>query len=239
MHPSPGAPDPEPLVPRRRRVPTGALVGAAVLLGLLGGLVGGYTVQFGRRPSPLPPLAGDRAAYHYSRTATSAADAQRLPSDGDLRTLLLPLPPGATKADDGVDGFLTPAQFASHFRRPGAVMTGLAQDEYRRGATVTWRDDAHVVEIELVQYRDLDAAEAHDEAKSFQAGERNSALVTDGSVPLPGTATGAVFFVGADHRQANVLARRGDIVMDMWIASGETLSESYVLALGEKQWRRL
>ncbi len=155
--PAPAAAVPD--APRgRRRGRTAALIGAALVLGLVAGTCAGYLVQAGREPTPLPPLSQPVLAQAEGEgpDPLSAARDRRVRTDGDLRKLLLKKPHGAKSADwlQGSDGWLDLADYAESYTVPYETFGDLITDEFRRAAVTAWEaDDGYTVEISLVQFR--------------------------------------------------------------------------------------
>jgi hypothetical protein len=158
--PEASAPDIVETPPKRKRtVRTGRLFAGALVLGLVGGVVAGYTVQALRKPTPLPALRVTQPVYPVSPIyvgvqppALPASSDDATIVNGDLTKLLLPTPSGATV--DGIDhGWMELANEASTCDNPGGCFSTDVIDGVARIADTSWkRGDGNVVEIRIFQY---------------------------------------------------------------------------------------
>ncbi|MFE2461620.1 hypothetical protein [Streptomyces sp. NPDC059402] len=240
---------PEPRPRRRRRGRTTALICTAAVLGLIAGTCAGYLVQAGREPTKLPSLAGPLASPGKGEVPERLPVAQdrRVGTDGDLRKLLLEKPRGAQDLEwpEGDDGWMGLVPYAETFELPSEQFDALLDDEFRRAAVGGWYvEGSYTVNIRLIQFRQEDvlvAGESVAAAKYWAAGED-----TD-SWSVPGTGDGRAYV----HRlptsepgeppvyTAEAHARRGDVVMEIWVNGDRRISKKTILDLAERQMERL
>jgi hypothetical protein len=200
------------------------LFSSAAGLGLFGGLVGGFLIQQARPATPLPPFQRTLAPAAAPGVAdphdASTDDGAML--DGDLRTLLLDTPPGATEPDYfAARDWFTIGDLAEYFRQPDAALARLNADQFRRAVRTGWTLKGTDVEIDLVQFRTTTGAE-----QFFTDTELpNNSDVTTPTVD--GTATGYVgqfSAKGKDGRfEAYGLVRHGDVVEQVFVSRANAL----------------
>ncbi|MFH9812119.1 hypothetical protein ACH4NO_20055 [Streptomyces olivaceus] len=235
----------------RRRGRTTLLIGAAAALGLVAGTCAGVLVQADREPTKLPPLsqAALAPAKGEAPKPLPADQDRQVRTDGDLRELLLKKPRGAETADwaEDSDGWMDVVAYAESYSDM-QVFEHLLDSEFRRAAVTGWEVDGdYSVEIRLIQYRqeeNLAAAAAVDGSQYF-ADEENT-----GDWSIPGTGDGRAF---ANDRPlpeladsgfpfpytAEAHARRGDIVMEIWMSGAKRISKKTIMDLAERQMERL
>ncbi len=180
-------------------------------------------------------------------TSVRALNANRWhKTDDDLAKLLLEAPGGAKVVDSGSE---SPDEFAAnYYEKPNGGLTAQLQHDVRRTAMIRWSlDDRDFVTIRLLQYRDRSGADWYQHAHRYLSEERYAG--NDGK-DLPG--------VPADHghlwvdsapkekpgylpvREARVVARRGDIVMEIsYYDNRGVIDENEVVDLAKRQWERL
>ncbi|MFE7896277.1 hypothetical protein ACFU3E_01800 [Streptomyces sp. NPDC057424] len=240
----------EPGPRRRRRGRTAALIGAAVVLGLVAGTCAGYLVQVDRAPTKLPSLSQPSLAQAGGDgpEPLSAARDRRVKTDGDLRKLLLKKPRGARDAEYlmGDDGWLNLAGYAAYNKKPGEMFGELVGDEFRRAAVTGWRvDGTYQVEIRLLQYRQEEVLGAAERAVNSQYWAEDEDR-TD-SWAVPGTGDGRVY---VHHRpeaepgyapvyNAEAHAWRGDIAVEIWVSDTKPIPKAKIMDLAERQMERL
>ncbi|MFF8637126.1 hypothetical protein ACF052_23305 [Streptomyces pilosus] len=230
---------------------TAALIGTALVLGLIAGTCTGYLVQAGREPTPLPPLAQPvlPQATGKAPAPLPAAQDRRVRTDGDLRALLLEKPRGAKQADEsdwpvGADGWMDLAEYAENFGESDRMFGQLAMGEFRRAAVTAWAGKDHSVEIRLVQFRQertLAAVDAVDDNQYWA-----DAADTD-SWAVPGTGDGRAYVhnrpgtgPGNEPRYgAEAFASRGDVAMEIWVYGSKRVSKKLIMDLAERQMERL
>lgn len=247
----PPAPDARTRRPGRRIAP---LLAAAVFLGVLGGVGYGYTQQAGEPPTPLPPLNQARLDYpekplpaDEAPEPLSAKQDRRVRTDGDLRELLIAEPKGAVPDELGPE-WLPVEQFAGGFEDPNFVLADLVTEGFRRAAATSWTQDGDTqVTIALLQFRDESALQSEEYLlgqQSYMPSEQGAGTT---GVPIPGSVGGALFVSESPVQEpgyvpvyeARALARRGDIVLDMHIASSQAIAEDTAMAIAERQMERL
>lgn len=232
----------------RRRGRTTALIGAALVLGLVAGTCTGYLVQADREPTKLPPLSQPVLAQAKGEgpEPLSAARDRSVKTDGDLRELLIEKPRSAEKNDwlpD--DGWMDLAEFAGTYKEPGYMFGHLTTEKFRRAVATGWLDDDHGVEVRLIQFHQEETLAAAALAEDGQywaddAGDTDSWLV-------PGTEDGRVYV----HRRpetepgyepvysAEAHAWRGDITVLVLVFGSEPIEKKMIMKLVERQMERL
>ncbi|MGW8990264.1 hypothetical protein ACWGRF_10110 [Streptomyces zhihengii] len=243
------APGPRP----RRRGRTAALIAAAAVLGVLGGTVTGYTVQYHREPTPLPALSqpdlrNPKPVPAKPGTTARSMNVNRwVKTDGDLRELLLPKPKGAkTETKPAWQDLFSYAQW---FEEEDYMFEELAEDDFRRCASVSWSVGGKVyVDIQLIQFR-----EEHElKASSFGEGQQwyldeDKWAGNDGE-PIPGSADGRTYVFDEPLREAGyeplyrgrAVAWRGDVVMLIEYANNAgPINEKDLKSLAKRQLERL
>ncbi|MGW2298556.1 hypothetical protein [Streptomyces violaceorubidus] len=235
---------------RRRRGRTALLITAAAALGLVAGTCTGVLVQADREPTKLPPLSQAALAHGTGKAPKplSADQDRRVRTEGDLRELLLKKPRGAEDVDwlDSSDGWMDVATYAGTFGNPQREFEYLLRSEFRRAAVTAWEvDGAYSVEIRLIQYRQEEVLGARDASASGQyyAGEGG---VDNGEIS--GTGDGRVYVydrpvAGLEDAvfpyQAEAHARRGDILMEVWMSGAKRIDKKMITSLAERQMERL
>ena len=254
--PPPGPADLPPDTRPRPRGRTATLIACAAVLGVLTGICAAYTVQSERPPTPLPPLSQPRLPYPQPLAdgkgpePLSAARDRLVRTDGDLRKLLLRKPKGADAAPftRARDGWIDPYDYARGFETPDLMLRDLLDQELRRVANTEWeQNDSRYVGITLVQFRDEQAAASTDFLAGQQLYMPHAEHAGNSGKPLPGVGDGRFYVFDKPYRQAGYLpmytaravARRGDIVMDLWIHDMKPISGSTVSSLARKQMERL
>ncbi|MTE19712.1 hypothetical protein F0L17_11355 [Streptomyces sp. TRM43335] len=233
------------------------LLACAALLGTVGGIAGGYTVQADRAPTPLPPLSQAELSYPdeplaegAGREPLTAEEDRRIKTDGDLRALLLNKPEGARKADlpAGQDGWARLPLYALDYERPDYAFESFLGRDVRRVAITGWEEgENRGVEISLMQFRSLHDHSARDYLEEQQASMEFDDHVGDEGTPLNGSGDHLYYVFDEPLRepgylpvyQTRALARRGDIVMDVWIYDTEPISRQDIRSLAERQLERL
>lgn len=236
----------------RQRGRTAALLGTAVVLGLVAGTCGGYLVQADREPTKLPSLSQPLLAPDKGPAPKRlpAAQDRRVRTDGDLRELLLKKPRGARDAEwlASVDGWLDLAAYVETFGRPDEQFSQYVHDEFRRAAVTGWDvGQSYSVEIRLIQFRQeevLSAIEASDTGRHWAGWAWHG---DTGRWPIPGTGDGEAFV----HRRpeaepgsspvytAEAHAWRGDIQMEIWVTGTEPIGKKQIMDLAQRQMERL
>lgn len=232
---------------RRGRGRTAALIGTALVLGLIAGTCTGYLVQADREPTPLPPLSQPvlPQATGKAPAPLPAAQDRRVKTDGDLRALLLEKPRGAKRTDwaAGIDGWADLPVFAGYYVDPAEAFGDLLTEEFRRMAEISWEADGYFVEIRLAQYRQeqqLAAAESIDTTRRWAEDEAT------GSWAIPGTGDGRVYMLKRATEpgfepvyRARADAWRGDIAMSIWVSGLERVPKKLIMDLARRQMEQL
>ncbi|MER7779375.1 hypothetical protein ABTZ21_30900 [Streptomyces sp. NPDC096191] len=241
----------EEAVPRpcRRGRRTALLICAAAVLGVVAGTCTGYLVQAHREPTKLPSLAQPLLAPAGGEAPKRlpASQDRRVRADGDLRELLLKKPRGTKDAEwlEGTDGWMDLAAYAETYERPGESFEGQLEHEFRRAAVTAWDGDSYSVEIRLVQFRQeevLAAAEASEQAQYWVMQGPES----DGWA-IPGTGEGMAYVFEEPETEpgyepvytAEAHARRGDVVMEIWINGEKRIDKKMIMDLATRQMERL
>ncbi|MEU3775848.1 hypothetical protein AB0F11_22050 [Streptomyces sp. NPDC032472] len=251
--PEPAAqPSAQPTAPRRgpgRR--SVAVIAAGAALGVLAGTVTGYAIQYGRKPTPLPPLEQRpaRPAAQLSNDSTSlrSINANRWhKTDEDLTKLLVPAPGGAKVEFNGVQ---SPDAFAAdYFEKPVEGLGSIIRDGVRRIATVRWSEgDRDFVEIRLLQFHDRAGAVSFQKSHGYMAGKDYAGNL---GKDLPGAPAefGHLWVDSEAHadpghfplKSARAIARRGDVVMDVtYVNNRGDIDEGDIVDLAKRQLERL
>jgi hypothetical protein len=223
------------------------------VLGVLAGTGTGYAVQQRRAPSPLPPVG-----LHAPLSPTGTAPAAKLPASrdaglraqGDLRKLLLPKPSGAVDYSDteGRNNWASLTDLSLTYEDPSSAFAELGADHFQRAAVRVWAHQGSTpaendfAEIHLIQFRDEDVSGAD----TYLAGE--SGALTDPTVkrpgtPIPGTIDGRARVFHDSSREpyyeAHAVARRGNIVVDIWYSRDTPIPKHTIVSMAERQLERL
>src|SRR3982750_3863926 len=131
------------------------------------------TIRGPAPPSRVPGLPGGFASLGPSAFASISAHAGPH-FTGDLRTLLVPTPPGSSQWPDppGEDGNITLDELAGQYAHPDRIKPDLVANHFTHGAVRTWSDGTGKVEVQLLQF-DTDAHAAAFRA-THQAGHRDA-----------------------------------------------------------------
>ncbi|MFD0377156.1 hypothetical protein [Streptomyces sp. NPDC127112] len=236
-----------PRAPRRRGRTT-ALIATALVLGALAGTVTGYAIQYGRKPTPLPPLAQQKPGTPKAQAPNDATTVKSInanrwhKTDDDLTKLLVDAPAGAKVEADGYDAI---DSFVMNFDRPEGGFRTLLRDDFRRSVTRSWSQGDIAVDVQLMQFRDYKGADGWGE---WQSDSKTAAeYAGNDGMAIPGVPQEAghlwAYSKSADNgvRMARAVARRGDIVM--WVfyydRRGRAIAESDVAEVAKRQWERL
>ncbi|MCZ4120866.1 hypothetical protein [Streptomyces sp. H39-S7] len=250
-------PEPLPVAPERkprRRGRTTLLIAVAAVLGVLAGAGTGYRIQQDRPETPLPPLAQPQLVQPAGAAAPAApltaADDHLVKTDGDLRKLLVERPKGAKQSEiaEGVDGWASLAEYASGYDEPGDMFQEMSTNQFRRAAVTSWDSENHThTDLRLLQFRDQSTSFAD---ALFQGQERympQDKYAGNGGTAIPNDTDGRVWVYSEPETKegyeplyrARGLARRGDIVMDVWIFSSSPISTATILDVSKRQLERL
>ncbi|MEB3960050.1 hypothetical protein OKJ48_07260 [Streptomyces kunmingensis] len=232
--------------PARRRGRTTLLIACAAVLGVVAGVCTGYIVQADRAPDRLPALS--QPAIEQAKgepQPLSAARDRVVRTDGDLRRLLLRAPKGAHDRSGGMDdnAWMDAQSVASTYERPEWAFSELLEAGFRRAATVTWTENGLDVEIRLTQYRDVESLATRDAALEQQEA-MNSNFEAGTPEYIPGSGNGVVH-VGSRRSsesglyEAEAVAARGDLLMDIWITGDRPVGKKRAVQLARAQWERM
>ncbi|MBB1256321.1 hypothetical protein H3146_23620 [Streptomyces sp. OF3] len=232
------------------------MIAAAALLGVVGGVATGYTVQAERPPTPLPPLSQPDLAYPKKRLPAdqtpeplSAAEDRRVKTDGDLRKLLLPVPKGAREdREESADNWLSIGAYAERYKAPAEMFETFAYADLRRIAHRSWKDRGdRIHRIHLLQFRD-----AQDLRAKRHMEEQQDTMLAEGMAEnvgslLKGTEWGRYYVYDKPHLEggflrvytARAIAYRGDVMMDIFIHDTRPISKKDIRTLAERQVGRL
>ena len=161
---------------------------------------------------------------------------------GDLRTLLLPRPSGATNAGDPKsDGTITLEQAAASFGDANQGMTQLRALGFQRGAIEEWREaDGTQVSIIVFQFGD------HPSATTFTYGAQNSFTLNqafDAPIGIPGVPLGNAYqssVPGTDKRWlTEVFFTRNNMTAELSITGPAKMASARVVSLAQSQYARL
>ncbi|MFK0045311.1 hypothetical protein ACIQU4_14540 [Streptomyces sp. NPDC090741] len=250
----PEQPEGEETAARRPRAGrrTVVLIAGAVVLGALAGTVTGYAIQYDREPTPLPPLAQQKIDQPKPQapnesTSTRTINAGRWhKTDDDLTKLLIESPAGAKVA---FSGYESPDEFsADYYKKPNQGLGFLLRNGIRRIAARRWsEDDRNYISVQLFQFADRSGADAYQDDKSYLEDKEYAGNAGKDLQGVP-AAYGHVWIDSETHeepgyhptRSARVIARRGDIVMEIEYTNNRgTIDEGTVVELAKRQWERL
>ncbi|HTJ71856.1 MAG TPA: hypothetical protein VL551_30220 [Actinospica sp.] len=210
---------------------TRTVFGAALVLGVLGGVGTGYAVQAARPATPLPPLTATQPEYAPAGVYQGLAPAT-LPSsqddatltDGDLTKLLLPVPAGAKADPTGwQDQSIDAEQEAdlcdnavSCFRRDGS-------DNLNAIADTSWDQNGFYVEIRIYRF----AAGSSGTPRSWsQDGDRQTGEFTI-APGIDGSGYEYRDKWGANDDTAEAV--HGDLVVQFWVTSPTTMPNTSMI----------
>ncbi|MFD9338947.1 hypothetical protein ACFWBF_31840 [Streptomyces sp. NPDC060028] len=229
---------------RRHRARTPALITGAVLLGALAGVVAGCVIQYGHKPTPLPPLAQQKLPDPKplapdDSTSVRSINANRWhKSDDDLVKMLME-PPGETNIV--FCGYESPDTFAADFyAKSDSGLDSLVRSGIRRIATLRWLEsDRGLIEVRLLQFKSRSGAAGFQESQSLSM-RTDSHGVNEGENLPDVPADFGHAWVHSDARGARAIARHGDIVVDIsQVNTRGDVSQHDVVDLAKRQLERL
>jgi hypothetical protein len=254
-------PAPEPLGPPprppRRRGRTSLIIAVAAVLGVLAGAGAGYQIQYLRPDTPLPSLAQSEPKQPKgtapSATPLSASQDTLVTYDSDLRKLLLKKPKGATDVTDtyASDGWMDLYDYAETFKDEKYMFSELNRNAFRRLASVMWTTGSYATyqstEIRLIQFRDESKTFAADHLEDQMDYMPDSDFAGNNGSAIPGSVDGKAWVYSKPkikagylpYYQARVLARQGNIVLDIWVSSSKSISMKSIQSLAKRQLERL
>jgi hypothetical protein len=220
----------EPTKPRRS-VSTRKLFAGAIVLGIVGGVAGGFTIQAMRRPTPLPPLAVTQPVYPrgpiFDGTRPPALPASQDDAtivNGDLTKLLLPTPAGATASFYDHE-WVELSQDAADCTLPANCLANELDSRLVRIAATTWtQGDGLFIEIRMYQHlpghfdavaTDLASAKGH-----------SNALTLPDSV----VAAGYEFVASDGYNDDFAVAVHGDLAVDFWVTSKNHVPDPSIIS---------
>ncbi len=220
----------EPTKPRRS-VSTRKLFAGAIVLGIVGGVAGGFTIQAMRRPTPLPPLAVTQPVYPrgpiFDGTRPPALPASQDDAtivNGDLTKLLLPTPAGATASFYDHE-WVELSQDAADCTLPANCLADELNSRLVRIAATTWtQGDGLFIEIRMYQHlpghfdavaTDLASAKGH-----------SNALTLPDSV----VAAGYEFVASDGYNDDFAVAVHGDLAVDFWVTSKNHVPDPSIIS---------
>lgn len=215
-------PTPTPTPTPKKQIKGRTLVIGAVALGIVGGLVAGYTIQLMRDPTPLPSLVVAQPRYPVS-PVFDGSYAPGLPAkqddeaitDGDLTKLLLPTPKGATVGAADHEWWSL-ADGASLCDDPASCFSTDVSDGVARIADTSWRtSDGLYVEIRMYQYRPGSTLDVDGEIADYAPSGDAKAI------PMPDGIASAGYEYRDDNNENDdhTVAVHGDLVVYFWVTS--------------------
>ena len=212
---------PAPTKPKRSRsISTRRLFAGAIVLGVIGGVAGGFTIQAMRSPTPLPPLAVTQPVYPrgpiFDGTRPPALPASQDDAtivNGDLTKLLLPTPAGATASFYDHE-WVELSQDAADCTLPATCLANELNSRLVRIAATTWtQSDGLFIEIRMYQHLPghFDAV-----ATDLAAAKGRSNTLT---LPDSVTAAGYEFSASDGYNDDFAVAVHGDLAVDFWVTS--------------------
>ncbi|MFF0450417.1 hypothetical protein ACFYT4_29215 [Streptomyces sp. NPDC004609] len=266
--PPPAAPpvaavtEPGPQVPpaparTRRRGATALLIAVAAVIGVVAGTAVGYGVQAEREPTPLPALSARNLTYPAKpladdkrRAPLSAAEDRQVRTDGDLRKLLLPKPPGERVSDKKWrnGAWVDPPAFVMYFDDPSYMLGELLEDDIRRIAGTEWKTGNRETQLYLVQFRGARGAQEFIAGQQSYMGEdyeESSGAGNEGD-PVKGSGNGRYYLYEVQREagylpfyRARALVQRGDIAIVIDVYGAKAISKKTIRTLAERQLERL
>lgn len=250
-------PDGPPVRPPRRRGRTTLLIACAAVLGVLAGAGTGYQIQYDRPETPLPPLVQAKLPQSKGTAPAvkplTAAEDSLVKYEGDLRELLLKRPKGAKDLDGtyGHDHWLSLYEYVGTFREPGRMFTELNRNDFQRAAVSVWRTGGYATstttEVRLVQFRDETDTYAPEMFAGQQGYMAGTKYAGNKGTAIPGAFDGRAWVYSKPMTKpgylpmyaARALARKGTVMMDIWVHSDRPIKKSAIMSLAERQWERL
>ncbi|MFD4814722.1 hypothetical protein [Streptomyces sp. NPDC058418] len=250
-------PQPAAARPPRRRGRTTLIIAAAAVLGIVGGIATGYTIQADRPPTPLAALSQPGLAYPAKSLPKgkgveplSAKEDGRVKTDGDLRKLLVAKPSGARKTEAPWinDGWVSLNSYALDFESEDYMFEELARTDLRRVAAVAWTQGQYRdTNITLVQFQansSLGAFDHADSQHSYMPDAEDGA--GNNGEPIKGSGNGHYYLYKVKREagymplyRARAIAQRGDVMVDINIFDVKPISKKDIRTLAERQLERL
>jgi hypothetical protein len=199
--------------PPKRKVWPILLIGGLVVFVLIVVLgVGAAIIATGRKNTP---TGLNTTGSPTAPVATSPPKPTFVPFSGDLRTLLVARPAGATKdSNDGngnADGTVTLEQAAQTYSDVEFGKTHMQEFGYQQGATESWHEGDHYsVQIVLFQFRD--PADTRDFVSKLEDGSDTDDFWSDRG-DVPNVPTGR-FYVSAKKNN------NGNYNFEIWFNKG-------------------
>lgn len=247
---------PPPRRPRRRGRTT-LIIAAAAVLGVLAGAGAGYKIQYDRPPTPLPPLAQSapkqpKGAAPSTKPLTAAEDTL-VTYDGDLRKLLLKKPKGAKDYTDTYadDNWMSQYDYAETYKKPDNMFRILSENAFRRAASIGWSTGSYssyaATEISLIQFRDETDAYTPTLLDEQQSYMDDHDYADNSGKAIPGSVDGRAWVYSKPETKAGYLplytaramARRGTVMMDVWVYSSKPITMKTIQSLAKRQLERL
>ncbi|MEU5975791.1 hypothetical protein [Streptomyces sp. NPDC047315] len=241
-----------PAVRRRPRGATAVLLAVASVVGVVGGTAVGYGVQAEREPTPLPALSQPGLAYpakplpaNQRPKPLTAAEDNRVKTEGDLRKLLLPKPAGARSIDAEWldDGEMDLRLYTRWFEDPQNILQSLTAQDMRRGAGARWTKGDRTWAVNLVQFPDYERGAAFVSDHVYYMPEYTGG---DKGEPLPNTERGLTFVYKVQKKagykplyETRALFQRGTIMADIQLYDSKPISRQEIRTLAQQQWERL
>jgi hypothetical protein len=221
-----GEPVSEPTPPdtppkKKRTIRTRKLFTGALVLGVVGGIAAGYTIQALRKPTPLPALSVAQPVYPagpiyvgVQPPALPAGSDDASIVNGDLTKLLLPTPAGATVAAYD-HGWMELSNLASLCDDPGSCFTTDVTGGVARIADTSWkRSDGTFVEIRIFQYQPGSSNSVDQIYTNFPA-SGNPPL----KLPAGIAATGYEYKDSDGANDDHAVAVHGSLAVYFWVTS--------------------
>lgn len=210
---------------RTRRLFTGALV-----LGVVGGVVAGYTIQALRKPTPLPAFSATQPVYPASQIyvgvqppSLPAGSDDATTVNGDLTKLLLPTPSGAVADNDHV--WMGLADESNTCDDAGGCFTTDVDNGVARIADTSWkRSDGTFVEIRIFQYQPGNSDWVGKNYIDFPDTSRPAL-----NLPAGVTAAGFEFKDSDGANDDHAIAVHGSLAVYFWVTSTTRLPDPSII----------
>ena len=148
---------PPPTPPKSKVLPALLIGGAVVVVLLVVVGVGALVINTARNKSGGTTLGPTTSSQPTAQSPTPSPTPAFTAFSGDLRTLLVPRPTGATKdsntGNGNADGTVTLEQAAETYADPAFGKTHMQEFGFQQGATESWHEsDKYSVQIVLFQF---------------------------------------------------------------------------------------
>ncbi|HEV2640450.1 MAG TPA: hypothetical protein VGX23_35280 [Actinocrinis sp.] len=239
------APAPKPR--RKYAIPTPALYSLLLVVGLVAGVGAGWEVQHGRRPTPLAPLSVAQPKYPQGPLFVGqppvllpAAQDDGSIAMGDLTTVLLPTPSGATAIPDDDHIWETLADEADNCVDQSSCLSNALTDGVDRIADTAWTlADGDLAEITITEYFPGSSGQAYSDFNQDKDGGDDSTALP---APTDSGAEGYTYTNSGNSGSTDyMVALHGNLLVEflVWSQNAPAPDPSYIDGLVTQQLARL